>query len=960
MPSDCILDHDDITNHEIPHEFISLIESSISPSILEPPSGRISESMRRASAVMLDLGEKRSRRSIIDVRNNFELSPLILQTSTSQGYDAITHEDYSLETISEMEDSSSLWKPIHYGTSIIKILHQIPAILLVCLLNLMVGIPFGVSYFPIGWSASNETNESGDGVSGPFPLPDRVALGIRMFLFSTIMGQLAFTFRSKFTNPIALQMVENVPFFHALAYIVIQEQGYGIDALSTLFFIFGLATLLVGAVFYILGKLHYGRIVYFFPSHVLVGCIGGIGVFIIVTAMEVTLNSPFTISKEGFWILYNRWNLFKIVLMYEVVLRVLDFVAHDKKGRHRFPLLSPLYFCHITPSFYLGLVIFKTSLTDAVDAGFFFPSLSTSQSDANPMELLEIFQIINFRTISWAAVIKSLPTMVALAAFSLIHVPINIPAFGISTDVDTDMNAELIAHGWSNFLSGLFGGIQNYMTYSNSVMYAKSGGQGKISSLMVVFLTCILFVVGPNIANYIPRCMAGTLLLHIGIDLVLEGLWDSFGNYDRIEYLFIWVITIVMTSYGMTAALIAGIIAAMSTYAAQSIANANPIRGIMTASTLRGSAWNRSKDALRILDDPEIGRSRILLIKLQGHLFFGNVAQITDQMKIILHEKKGKEDEPWIVIMDFTLVVGMDSSAAHAIAKLKKIMHKAFGVEVSIFVTGSGDGFPCEYALSLELSKAADDALEDIVAWNDESFYEISDDAKHASVFKRGSVSVSMGSAANNANFLLNKYPKGRVCESLDAALIFAEDMLVLRGNPEVLENDKAANACVNGVGDLHFSLSMEEERDEAFRYLKNLCPQTDDTDVELLLSYFHREEYFLNDMLWDQDQPSECAKLLVSGALMSYLEGTDTSEGVAKGNMVGELGLVHGTARFSKLVCISEKAILYSLSKERWNEIVKTHPHLARLMDCIVIRYLAHRVQHVSNRIFETRCLPI
>lgn len=88
------------------------------------------------------------------------------------------------------------------------------------------------------------------------------------------------------------------------------------------------------------------------------------------------------------------------------------------------------------------------------------------------------------------------------------------------------MNAELIAHGYANALSGVFGGLQTYMTYSNSVLYAKSGGKGKISSLAVVALTMVLFVIGPSIASYLPRCMAGTLLLHIGIDLVLEGVYD--------------------------------------------------------------------------------------------------------------------------------------------------------------------------------------------------------------------------------------------------------------------------------------------------------------------------------------------------------------------------------------------------------------------------------------------------
>lgn len=98
-----------------------------------------------------------------------------------------------------------------------------------------------------------------------------------MFLFSTVIGQMVFTLASGFRNGVGLQMVENVPFCHALAYICINEQGYGIETLSTLFFLFGFASFLVGLTFFFLGYFNCGRIVYFFPSHVLIGCIGGIG-----------------------------------------------------------------------------------------------------------------------------------------------------------------------------------------------------------------------------------------------------------------------------------------------------------------------------------------------------------------------------------------------------------------------------------------------------------------------------------------------------------------------------------------------------------------------------------------------------------------------------------------------------------------------------------------------------------
>lgn len=158
------------------------------------------------------------------------------------------------------------------------------------------------------------------------------------------------------------------------------------------------------------------------------------------------------------------------------------------------------------------------------------------------------------------------------------------------------------------------------MAYTQSIIYFKSGGKGKSSSLAVALSTSLLFFVGPAIASYMPRCMAGTLLLHCGIDLFLEGVYDSFGKYDYLEYTGIWSITIIMTFFGMEAALIAGVIAALSTYAIQSVTYPKPIRGSMTAATLRSSAWTRSPDAFAILDSRESGRNKIFVIQLQGHV----------------------------------------------------------------------------------------------------------------------------------------------------------------------------------------------------------------------------------------------------------------------------------------------------------------------------------------------------
>ena len=51
--------------------------------------------------------------------------------------------------------------------------------------------------------------------------------------------------------------------------------------------------------------------------------------------------------------------------------------------------------------------------------------------------------------------------MFALTFFGILHVPINVPALGLTTGEDNvDVDRELRAHGLSNALSGLCGSIQ--------------------------------------------------------------------------------------------------------------------------------------------------------------------------------------------------------------------------------------------------------------------------------------------------------------------------------------------------------------------------------------------------------------------------------------------------------------------------------------------------------------------
>jgi len=270
-------------------------------------------------------------------------------------------------------------------------------------------------------------------------------------------------------------------------------------------------------------------------------------------------------------------------------------------------------------------------------------------------------------------------------------------------------------------------------------------------------------------------------------------------------------------------------------------------------------------------------------------------------------------------------------------------------VEVVIFVTGSGDGFPCEYALSQALS-GDPVGVQNAVDWSEMVPQTRNGGCRR--VVRSGSISVDPKSRSIQGTYSIPPIAANRVYESLDTALMFAEDVLVARVNPGLLLADTRT--------DVQAELASQDDAITAKRQLVNLCPRGRSEDVDSLFKRFVRVEFNRNDIVWTQGSASDCALLLVVGTLIATVDDTDASEVVREGSMLGELGLVHGLNRLSTVKCPSDRAVCFRLDSKDWDVLTSQQPKVARLIDDIVIRYLTHRVQHVSNRIFETRCLPI
>ncbi|KAF2131296.1 sulfate transporter family protein-like protein [Dothidotthia symphoricarpi CBS 119687] len=525
------------------------------------------------------------------------------------------------------------------------------AVFLGLLLNLLDALSYGYILFPLGSPVFSQTG------------PD----GISMFFVSCIVSQLCYSLGlSVFKGGVGSEMIEVVPFFHKMAYsIMARMEGEPADAIiATTIVAYCLSSVLTGLIFLALGCFKLGNLVSFFPRHILIGCIGGVGFFLVVTGIEVSArlsgNLNYDLATMQHLFSPDTWYLWIIPLALSICIMVLRRLWDS-------PVVLPGFFTLVFALFYLIVKgIMHKDLEAVRNAGWIF-----EQPEAG-VKFYRFYSYFKFGSINISALASTIPSMFALSFFGIIHVPINVPALGAAVKEDNlDVNRELIAHGISNTLSGLLGSIQNYLVYANSIMFVNNGGNSRAAGLLLAAATFGVWVAGPAMIGYMPICLVGALIFLLGIDLMKEAVWDTWGKLHKLEYLTVLAIVLIMGVHDFVVGIFAGIVLACVSYVVQSSrhpAIRASYSGVVAESTVR-----RPRADVRYLSKV---RGQIRVIKLGGFLFFGTIVSVEDYMRSLIDDDNFDEHPVSFIIVDFTHVADVDFSSSEGFQRINRVMSR--------------------------------------------------------------------------------------------------------------------------------------------------------------------------------------------------------------------------------------------------------------------------------------------
>lgn len=232
-------------------------------------------------------------------------------------------------------------------TFVVDPVKTLPAVLVGLILNMLDALSYGMILFPLG-----------------NPIFERLGpAGISIFYVSTIVSQLVYSSGSIFKGGVGSELIEVVPFFHNMASTITSLVGEeNPDAvIATTIFCFSFSSLITGAVFFSMGSLKFGYLVGFIPRHILIGCIGGVGWFLVQTGFEVSarLEGSFHYDLETVRLLFRPDTLPLWMLPLGLAIILYFLTTWDKLKDNHFVL--PTFIC-LEPAIFWFFVIVLDSL----------------------------------------------------------------------------------------------------------------------------------------------------------------------------------------------------------------------------------------------------------------------------------------------------------------------------------------------------------------------------------------------------------------------------------------------------------------------------------------------------------------------------------------------------------------------------------------------------------------------
>lgn len=354
-------------------------------------------------------------------------------------------------------------------------------------------------------------------------------------------------------------------------------------------------TVLTGLLQILFGVFKLARFMKFIPRSVMVGFVNALGILIFTSQLQHFENEP--------WVIYALVGLtLAIIYLFPLVTKAIP---------------STLIAIVVVSAIAITMNIGVRNVGDMGDLTQTLPMFALPNMPLNFETLMIIF-----------------PYALALTIVGLLESLLTASIVDDMTDTDSDKNKESRGQGIANVITGCFGGMAGCAMIGQSVINVKSGGNGRLSSLVAGVVLMFMIIVLGGIVVQIPMAALAGVMIMVSIGTFD---WSSVKNIHKVPLsdaavMVVTVLTVVL-SHNLAYGVLAGVVLSMIFFAVKI-----------------------SKVRVLALYSNE-GRKKIYYI--QGQLFFASVTEFQEAIDF-----KDDVDE---VVIDLTESHLWDDSAIGAL-----------------------------------------------------------------------------------------------------------------------------------------------------------------------------------------------------------------------------------------------------------------------------------------------------
>jgi SulP family sulfate permease len=237
-------------------------------------------------------------------------------------------------------------------------------------------------------------------------------------------------------------------------------------------------------------------------------------------------------------------------------------------------------------------------------------------------------------------------------------------------------NCELVAQGFANIGSALFGGICVTGTIARTATNVRAGARGPVSGMLhSVFLLLFMLIAAP-LASYIPLAALASVLVVVAWNMAEKHEFATLIRSSRGDAI-VLLATFLLTIFRD---LTEGILVGFALGAVLFINRMAQMTGIEAAVPLVADDRADDRNGDRVPYDSDLAADPdVLVYRISGAFFFGAASTVGAVLDSIADTRKA-------FVVDFAAVPFLDSTAANA---MNRVAVKAKRQGIRLFITGA-------------------------------------------------------------------------------------------------------------------------------------------------------------------------------------------------------------------------------------------------------------------------------